>query len=198
MVKEKIEEGIYLYKNVLPESKQIIKEIEECIQLNMLSWIPSLVKTDSTDSINKMVRDTDSISIPYLGKIDENFVNSTESLFKSLNNAFYEAFDLCEKDYMSMFGISSVWHDSWQILKYGVGQFFTNHIDDHTNYHRRISTVFYMNDDYKGGEINFPRYNLSIKPKANDLLIFPSFYTYNHSVNPVTEGTRYAVVGWLR
>jgi predicted 2-oxoglutarate/Fe(II)-dependent dioxygenase YbiX len=61
-----------------------------------------------------------------------------------------------------------------------------------------MSTIFYMNDDYEGGEIEFPRFNVSHKPEKNELIIFPSTYVYNHSVLPVTSGTRYAVVSWLR
>jgi hypothetical protein len=198
MIKEKIEEGIYIYKNVLFNAKEIISELEECVKSGIVNWTPSTVQTGDVNSTNKLIRDTDVIGVPYLGKIDEDFTNISEEIYKSLNNYFYEAFTPCEKDYYSMFGIETNWHDSWGILKYGEGQFFTNHIDDNINYHRRVSTIFYMNDNYKGGEINFPRYNLSIKPKAGDFLIFPAFYTYNHSVNTVTKGTRYSVVSWAR
>ena len=54
-----------------------------------------------------------------------------------------------------------------------------------------------MNDSYTGGEIVFPRFNLTIKPEADAMIMFPSTYVYNHSVLPVTEGTRYSVVSWL-
>jgi predicted 2-oxoglutarate/Fe(II)-dependent dioxygenase YbiX len=55
-----------------------------------------------------------------------------------------------------------------------------------------------MNDNYSGGEINFPRFGISYKPAANEILMFPSTYVYNHSVSEVTEGTRYAVVSWMK
>jgi len=79
-----------------------------------------------------------------------------------------------------------------------VGQKFVNHIDDHTDYHRRMSTIYYINDNYEGGEIEFPRFNVKYKPVANDFIIFPSNYMYNHSVSPVISGERYAVVSWAR
>jgi predicted 2-oxoglutarate/Fe(II)-dependent dioxygenase YbiX len=97
-----------------------------------------------------------------------------------------------------MFGCQTTWHDQYGILKYGVGQKFTNHIDDHINHHRRISTTFYLNENYEGGEIIFPRFNVKYKPKKNELLVFPSTFVYNHSVSPVLEGERYAVVSWMR
>ena len=122
----------------------------------------------------------------------------SELFFVNLNNIFFENFDPIEKNYMSLYGIFSEWHDSYGILKYGEGQQFTNHIDDHPSYHRRVSTVYYLNDNYTGGEINFPRFNVTFKPKANQMIVFPSTYVYNHSVSPVLEGTRYAVVSWMK
>lgn len=83
-------------------------------------------------------------------------------------------------------------------LKIWSGTKFVNHIDDHQDYHRRVSTVYYLNENYTGGEINFPRFDIVFKPKANQMIVFPSTYVYNHSVSPVIEGERYAVVSWMR
>jgi Rps23 Pro-64 3,4-dihydroxylase Tpa1-like proline 4-hydroxylase len=55
---------------------------------------------------------------------------------------------------------------------------------------------FFLNDDYEGGEIEFTRFGLSIKPKANQAVFFPSNYVYSHSVNSVVSGVRYSIVGW--
>ena len=57
--------------------------------------------------------------------------------------------------------------------------------------------VYYFNDNYKGGEIQFDKFNLKYKPNKNELLFFPSSYIYSHQVLPITEGCRYAVVWWL-
>ena len=48
------------------------------------------------------------------------------------------------------------------------------------------------------GEIVFPKFGVTIKPKASQLLLFPSTYVYNHNVNAVTNGTRYSMVNWLK
>lgn len=198
MEKVELAMGIYVYKNVLPESLEIIEELEAAVSYNLTEWTPSLVNSVDGGVSNKMLRDTDIIGIPYLGKIDENFDNPSSALYKTLNNIFYEEFTPCEDDYKSMFGIQTEWHDTWSILKYGEGQFFVNHVDDCTEYTRRISTVYYMNDNYEGGEICFSRFNIEFKPEAHDLIIFPSNFLYNHEVKPVRSGKRYAVVGWLR
>lgn len=52
-------------------------------------------------------------------------------------------------------------------------------LDDHTDAPEPIddewvpiSALIYINDDYVGGEIGFSEYDIHIKPKANDLIVF--------------------------
>jgi predicted 2-oxoglutarate/Fe(II)-dependent dioxygenase YbiX len=52
----------------------------------------------------------------------------------------------------------------------------------------------YLNDDYEGGELWFPRFNLTIKPKAGDVVVFPSTYIYEHASQDMVSGTKYSVV----
>jgi hypothetical protein len=199
MIKEEIAPGVIVYSNVIPNSQDLCKDIEEGMDSAKLKWNPGRVASGSSDEIEYKSRDTDVIGIPYKGGIEEVISDSaSKTFFINLNNLFFEHFDPIEKDYMQTHLIGSDWHDTYGILKYGVGQQFTNHIDDCTQYHRRISTVYYLNDNYTGGEINFPRFNITFKPKANQMIVFPSSYVYNHSVSPVIDGTRYAVVSWLR
>jgi hypothetical protein len=201
MIKEEIAPGIVVYSDVISDSQELHNDIEEGITSARLGWADAGVKEGqySDQVVNLNTRNTKTIGIPYLGEIvDLDNVNMQDLFFKNLNNLFFESFDLIEKNYMSSYGIFSEWHDSYGILKYGEGQQFTNHIDDHPSFHRRVSTVYYLNDNYIGGEINFPRFNISLKPKANQMLVFPSTYVYNHSVSPVIQGERYAVVSWLK
>jgi predicted 2-oxoglutarate/Fe(II)-dependent dioxygenase YbiX len=199
MNKEEIAPGVVIYSDVLPDSQNLYKDIEEGMVSAGLQWNAAEVKEGSDSTVNTKTRDTSSIGVNYLGSINNTLSQSiSETFFINLNNLFFKNFDPIEKDYMSTYGIGSDWHDSYGILKYGQGQQFTNHIDDHPSYHRRVSTVYYLNDNYEGGEINFPRFNITFKPKANQMLIFPSTYVYNHSVSPVVKGERYAVVSWLK
>jgi hypothetical protein len=198
MLKEEIAPGIVVYSNVIPDSENLASDIEEGLVSSGKEWIPASVKEGDNSKVNTNTRDTSTLGIPYSGKILDDFTNFPSAFNSTLNNMFFENFDKIEKDYQASFGIYTTWHDSYGILKYGVGQKFTNHIDDHPDYHRRISTVYYINDNYSGGEIIFPRFNITFKPKANQMIIFPSTYVYNHSVSPVLEGTRYAVVSWMK
>lgn len=65
---------------------------------------------------------------------------------------------------------------------------------------RQVSMVYYLNDDYEGGEIEVAPEGSSsilIKPKADHILLFPSDARYPHKVHPLKSGTRYAVVNWF-
>lgn len=198
LVYEDLAPGIIVFKNVFPEEIHLtlIPEIEEAAESGLAPWHEASVRDNGANKVNKAVRDNKSTSFPYSYSA-VNAGSPRENLFEKMSSLFCEGLDPIEKKYMSMFGISFYDHDSYTVLKYGIDQKFINHIDDHTNYPRRISMVYYINDDYEGGEIVFPRFNVSYKPKANEVIFFPSSYTYNHSVLPVKSGLRYAVVSWI-
>ena len=199
MIKEEIAPGIMVYSDVIPDSETLYTDIEEGMLSAKIEWQGAAVKEADDVKVNTLTRSTQTIGVPYRGKISEPSSLSAYDVFDSnLHNIFFEPFDSVERDYMSYYGIPCDWHDVYGVLKYGAGQFFSNHIDDHKDYPRRVSTVYYLNDNYTGGEINFPRFGITFKPKANQMIVFPSNFMYNHSVSPVIEGNRYAVVSWLR
>lgn len=204
IARTEIAPGIMSYENVIPEEifKTFVVDLEEGMSSAKIEWFAAQVKNGVGDGVASNVdtksRDTQTINIPYSEIEKDDYSDIKATFYTSMANLFLENLVPIEINYQNNYGIGSSWHDSYQILKYGVGQKFTNHIDDHPDYHRRVSTLYYLNDNYSGGELNFPRFNLSFKPKANQMIVFPSTYVYNHSVSPVIEGERYAVVSWLR
>lgn len=198
MDKKELAPGIVVYQNVIPESSSLASDIESSVSAGAVSWTAAYVKSSGDSEVDTSKRDTLAIGIPYIENPEIVLSSASTAFNTSLSKMFFDNFSIVERDYKDSFGIATSWHDSYGILKYGVGQKFTNHIDDHPDFHRRVSFVYYMNDDYQGGEINFPRFNISYKPMANEMIVFPSTYVYNHSVNEVTDGTRYAVVSWAK
>lgn len=198
MNKKELAPGIVVYSDVIDEYKTLVQDIEEGALSAQKQWVQSSIRGADGVKVDTEYRDTQSIGVSYTPFPIEDFSTMDQAFNVTLSNMFLLGFGPAEADYKAEYRFDTTWHDQYSILKYGIGQKFVNHIDDHTEYHRRMSLVYYINDDYLGGEILFPRFDISYKPKANELLIFPSGYTYNHSVLPVTEGTRYAVVSWLR
>lgn len=63
-------------------------------------------------------------------------------------------------------------------------------------YTYNISVLMYPNDDYTGGEITFPDYDLVVKPQPGDMIMFPGNNAYKHTVQRVNSGIRYTMPSW--
>ena len=88
-------------------------------------------------------------------------------------------------------------------------QYSVYHENDHYDWHvdtgsaylkqkeRKISFSLILNDNYKGGELEFKNSDESISLDLNkgDMVTFPSFL--EHRVKPVLNGTRISLVGWM-
>lgn len=181
MESEELALGIILYKNIDLTCK------DRVLGLDFSGAIKEGVINNGEFETDLNSRITLSIDVPY--------ANSDNNDFTSI---FRETFDPVEKNYMSLFNISLKSHNPYKILKYNTGGKFDSHMDDGGGNFRRVSTVYYLNDDYEGGELCFPQFGIELKPKAGDMVIFPSSYVYSHSVNPVISGNRYSIASWLK
>lgn len=86
-----------------------------------------------------------------------------------------------------------------QILKYFKNGFYKRHIDSGIHIPRTLSFVYFINDNFKGGELIFELPNNEVNKfevKKNKLIMFPSNFLYPHKVAPVEEGVKYSVVSW--
>lgn len=54
-----------------------------------------------------------------------------------------------------------------------------------------IAGLFYINDDYEGGELYFPNQGIQFKPKRGAAYFFPGDMNYIHGVTKVISGIRY-------
>lgn len=60
------------------------------------------------------------------------------------------------------------------------------------------AVIFYLNDDYTGGELYFPTRLLKVKPEAGSVIFFPTNSSYRHGVHSVGSGpTRYVLPSFI-
>ena len=71
-------------------------------------------------------------------------------------------------------------------------------MNEHADTAGDIAAIYYLNDDYDRGEINFMDHNLKIKPQANSLITFPSNDDYWHEVLQNTGKERYSATLWFK
>lgn len=141
------------------------------------------------EKIELETRNTEWYPIPY--PVLQNLTSATMSCYKTFIEPKYHA------------EIKNI--EPIQFLSYPVGGHYIEH-NDSENFengqwtriaNRDISILFYLNDNYTGGELEFTTLGLKIKPKTGMMIAFPSYKEFAHKVHPVTSGMRYSLVTWL-
>ena len=96
-----------------------------------------------------------------------------------------------------------VWPDTLNYAKWWDGYEQPPHADGeepdgsiHQFHWRKFGCVYYLNDDYDGGEIWFPNFNMEMKPKKNMLAFFPGDVNHLHGVRNVTNGVRHTIASF--
>ena len=54
-----------------------------------------------------------------------------------------------------------------------------------------LASLFYLNDDYEGGELYFPNQGIQFKPKRGAAYFFPGDKNFIHGVTEIKSGIRY-------
>lgn len=81
------------------------------------------------------------------------------------------------------------------LLEYLPNQdFFDRHNDTGPNQPRACSALLYFNDVDQGGETYFDKFELTIRPKAGTLALFPANYPYSHQAFPPISNTKYVMI----
>jgi PKHD-type hydroxylase len=89
--------------------------------------------------------------------------------------------------------------EKFQFTKYTNGGHYDWHTDTGLNFGNRFcSIVIQLNDYYKGGELLYKKDSTEIEFEKGigNLFIFNS--SLEHKVNPITFGSRYSLVSWVK
>lgn len=171
MNKVVLEEKIYYYKDIFDNKDTILSNIKNS-NLEWRDWY-------SSDG-----------SIIY-GKVCGGINVLPDNILSDLKSSVFKClYDYCLNNNQELGFVP----DFYTIQKYNVGAYMGPHVDstDITVVKApTISIVVYLNDDYQGGEIEFPKQNISLKPESGSLVIFPSYEPYTHDPKPTTSGDKY-------
>jgi predicted 2-oxoglutarate/Fe(II)-dependent dioxygenase YbiX len=123
---------------------------------------------------------------------------SNNQAMQDIHNQMYFLLLAASIPYINKYRINEpIYHEPYQALKYRAGEGYKEHYDGGTEMGRAISAVIYLNDNYEGGQIEFPNFKVKLKPEKGMLILFPSNYAYRHVAHEVTQGTKYSLVTWL-
>lgn len=185
--------GINIYRNAIKkdECKNIIEKLENEISLGIpgIAWRGAQVNdTQDNDYVRNCVDlkfKKENLGSAYM-PFNQNLYDIHDSVEKSL--------DKCLRHYESLWHLKMHYKEAFNFVKYMPGKYFKVHADHGPYYACTVSAVAYLNDDYDGGELQFTRQELTIKPEAGDIILCPSNFVYEHASLAINSGTKYCVV----
>lgn len=90
-------------------------------------------------------------------------------------------------------------NEGYLINKYGGGGEYRPHNDSGRGLSRVVSLVAFLNTPGDGGELNFPKFDVSIPAEKGKIIIFPSCDPWTHAALPVysIDKPKYSLVTWF-
>ena len=183
--------GIRVYKNILPRDIDIPGRLEKSLANSVhpyFRWHDSLVGEGT-----KIPEYRDCVDF----KFDKKYAQATPHEFEDIVSVYdstANAINECLMDYQCRYNINMTYMEAINFVRYMPNQHFNVHTDHGFSYVCTVSSVLYLNDDYEGGELWFPKLNIKWKPDYGDVVFFPSTYIYAHASLPVTSGIKYSAV----
>jgi predicted 2-oxoglutarate/Fe(II)-dependent dioxygenase YbiX len=189
---------ILIRSNIINETglREIRHHIETSQKTDLSVFDPQKSNETGTKQwrVDKNVRDTQHVE---MGSLFPKIVDLFKDTVREIINPFY--------------GVQISESEVPQILSYSVGGHYCPHIDGESLWQtpdgeliwkkstdRDLSIVFYLNDDFEGGDFIFPDHKIRVRPEPGMLVCFPSNHHYKHGVEPVTKGKRYSIVCWAQ
>jgi prolyl 4-hydroxylase len=138
--------------------------------------------------MDEKVRDAQSCSIPNLAE---------DLIVQAINRCIARAT-----------GTETGWGEPLNILKYTPGQQYRPHHDgtgsDNVSV-RTLTALIWLNDQFEGGETDFPKINVRVRGGVGDMLVFKNVRDDGsfdermiHAGLPVTEGVKWMASRWIR
>jgi len=203
---EVLDLGLVYYKNVVKNTDQIIRNIEDLEERFLNSsedikqrtvvqpWSPWINDSAGTKEIfcwQKFIPTMEQISEDDAFKDEQRNISSRihGSIDEALLHYSTKLYPFAQKNVKAKEHATS-------LLRYDKSGYLPPHQDQGVST-RVLSVLLYLNDDYVGGEITFKQSNVTIKPSAGSIVFFPSNFLYVHEVDSVLKGPRYALPTWF-
>lgn len=177
-------EKIFYYENVIPDTTNLIYLIESTnsglSENSLISKWETWSASDGDDVFGMKKR------------TNKNEFNNADQAVKDIYTLIDSKLDEYGSLYANSLSIPLGQKMPISISKYFLNAYMGPHTDSSLNpTTEHVSAVLYLNDNYSGGEINFPGQGVKIKPKAGSLVIFPSIPPFYHESLKILNGIKY-------
>ena len=130
--------------------------------------------------------------------------NEIISLSKHINKNSHEISSILKKC-SDKFHIHQGYFTDLTVVKYTKGGFIHGHIDSGLSHIRTHTILLYLNENYEGGETEFPNLNKQFKLNTGDIIYFPNYDSHGnptvlalHQGNVVKSGEKLICNLWIK
>lgn len=198
--------------NFIIHQDDIIKPTALGVSTNKIVEIPNFVDKNLIPKMIKFFEECDIRwgDIAFYGSSGKGILTDAATMEKfDLPENFFEDLKLKFQEAVEMVFERKVKPNTSHAQKWDVGGFANPH-SDNSDYNgnpnafeiNKYVGIFYLNNDYEGGELYFCDKNdslkpyLSFKPNALSYYIFPGGVENIHGVSEITKGVRYTMVAF--
>jgi hypothetical protein len=193
----KLTEDIWFYKNVDPNISQLLKRIQD--QTNWFKYTNGL-NPDGTEchsgirgSAISLWPDSNNYSdaLNIFKNVFENYVEENkERLSLNITSLVEDNIDVKQMP-------ERTWIEQKNMIvrKYTEGSFMLPHSDGGAGIVPSFTALLWFNEDFEGGELEFPDLDLIVKPETGSVLVFPS--NSQHGVKTLISGERFVTSAYL-
>jgi Rps23 Pro-64 3,4-dihydroxylase Tpa1-like proline 4-hydroxylase len=179
---EELSPCIISIKDAVTNSKEII----EVCSSEKYAWRDAEIGQNGSFLNNNKIRNNKILDLPI-----------EETSDPVLHSAFQKIWDTADY-YGKIYDVSFSRMEDPQLLKYSENNnFYKKHSDDGPHTSRVFSCLLYLNDVDSGGETYFNNFDLTIKPEAGKIVLFPANYAYSHEARSPKSGEKFVMATWF-
>jgi hypothetical protein len=167
---------------------------------SQIKYVPGFMNLEETVLVTEYAKKYTDLFSNY-GKGEQEFTVHTyheiqgldPEILNKIQDVARKVYDFVLKSYS--FKFEDFIDEKTHVAKFIEGKGMHEHFD--SSRPNDIATLVYLNNDYDGGDIYFPKYEMSFKPEPGDLLCFPDNPNFIHGVKPITKGIRFTLPRWF-
>ena len=190
--------GMFIQEDWFEGADSFLDLVKKCagFEYSPTAWTRSRTGGGNNSSVNDHRSSVESDLNAIRGVINE-----PEPEFESLRVAFtqfHEILDRLINNFRRSYDLHLTQDEGFRVIRYQNKAEYRIHHDHIAENSRVLSFVCFLNDDFEGGQLEFPLQKITVEPKAGSVVVFPSNFPFAHIAHPVMEGTKYSLVTWFK